>query len=322
VLLRLNSIPGLRISENVPLAQCTRFGIGGPARWLVDAVSATALAAALAVLRESGIPHAIVGGGTNLIAGDAGFAGAVVRFTGSDIEIISANGESISEHARVRVAAGAVLQDLVDQTLASGLAGLETLTGIPGWVGGAVYGNAGAYGHSIHERIRSVTFLEGCRTQTFDNPACEFRYRDSIFKRHKDWIILSAELHLDPAPAPELLKTAAGIRKIRDEKYPPALRCAGSIFKNLIFAELPASARSQVPEKVIREGKVPAAYFLEQAGAKGLVLGAIAVADYHANLIFNQGGGTAAELRALIAELKQRVRERFSVELEEEVQYL
>ena len=332
MLLRLRSIPGLQISENVPLSQCTRFGIGGPARWLVDAASEMALTAALATLREHGIPHTVVGGGTNLIASDSGFPGAIVRYTNASIDILPDGilpddilpDDIDPQKSRVRVAAGAVLQDLVDGTIERGLAGLETLTGIPGWVGGAIYGNAGAYGHSIHERIRTVTFLDLDRTgaRTIDNSACEFRYRDSVFKRKKDWIILSAELQLGRAPAAGLMEAASCIRKIRDEKYPPAMRCAGSIFKNLLFAELPAAARAQVPAHVIREGKVPSAYFLQQADAKGLVLGGMKVADYHANLIYNQGGGTAGELRQLIAELKRRVFERFGIALEEEVQYI
>ena len=100
------------------------------------------------------------------------------------------------------------------------------------------------------------------------------------------------------------------------------MKCAGSIFKNLLLAELPAAAAARVPEKVVREGKVPAAYFLEQVGAKGMSRGDIHVAAYHANLLYNAGAGTAADLRALIDELKARVRREFSIELEEEVQYV
>jgi UDP-N-acetylmuramate dehydrogenase len=318
VLLRLGSVPGLQITDNVPLASCTRFGIGGTARLLVDAADRVALTEALRLLRESGAAHTIIGGGTNLIASDEGFPGVVVRYTNASVDF------SDSSPLHVHVAAGAPLQDLVDRTIARGLSGLETLTGIPGWVGGAIYGNAGAYGHSLHERIRSVRYLDqtGGRIVTLDNPACEFGYRDSIFKRNKDWIILYAELELDRGVAKDLFETAAGIRKIRDEKYPPSMRCAGSIFKNLMLADLPEGARPQVPEKVIREGKVPSAYFLEQAGAKGLVRGGVKVADYHANLIYNQGGGTARDVRELIAELQRRVRERFGFELEEEVQHI
>jgi UDP-N-acetylmuramate dehydrogenase len=151
---------------------------------------------------------------------------------------------------------------------------------------------------------------------------CEFRYRESIFKRNKDWVIFSVELEMEVAPAMELRTIADDILKVRNEKFPPTMKCAGSIFKNLLAAELPDAVLSRVPQKVIREGKIPAAYFLEQAGAKGLRNGGIQVAEYHANLLFNAGGGSARELCALIGELKARVRAEFGIELEEEVQYV
>ncbi len=309
----LNEIPELQCSENVPLSRVTRFAIGGPARILADASSEAALIAALDAIREANHPHALIGGGSNLVADDRGFPGVVLRYTAKSIEV---------EGPLVRVAAGAVLQDLVDATIAAGLEGLHTMTGIPGWVGGAVYGNAGAYGHSIHEFVESVRYLDGSRVRDIGNAACEFRYRESVFKRHKEWIVLQATLRLPPGDPAALRATADGILKVRNEKYPPTMRCAGSIFKNLILAELPESVRAQVPERVVREGKVPSAYFLELAGAKGMVLGGVRVADYHANLIYNTGGGTSQEVRELIETLKRRVQDQCGLVLEEEVQYL
>jgi UDP-N-acetylmuramate dehydrogenase len=199
---------------------------------------------------------------------------------------------------------------------------LETLAGIPGSVGAAVYGNAGAYGHSISERVVRVRVYDGAETRWFTNAQCEFRYRESIFKQHKEWIIFSTELALDAAEAAALRKTADDIMKIRNEKFPVTMRCAGSIFKNLLYQDIPPAVAARVPAAVVREGKVPSAYFLEQVGAKGTERGGIRVADYHANLIYNAGGGTAAELCVVIRELKQRVRDRFGIELEEEVQYV
>jgi UDP-N-acetylmuramate dehydrogenase len=313
MLFRLLAIPNLNFYVNASLARHTRFEIGGAARVLADASTETALIDTLDAIKAAGWPHAIIGGGTNLIVDDAGFDGAIVRYTAKSIDI---DGEI------VRVDAGAVLQDLVDATISRGLLGLETLTGIPGWVGGAIYGNAGAYGHSIEERVVSVRLFDGREIREIGNAACEFRYRESIFKRNKDWIVLSAEMRLDPADSGDLRLMADGILKIRNAKYPPTMRCAGSIFKNLLLADLPESARARVPAEVVREGKVPSAYFLEQAGAKGMSNGAIQVADYHANLIYNSGGGSARELREVIGELKKRVRERFGIELEEEVQYI
>ena len=304
---------GLSVLENVPLARYTRFEIGGPARILADAASEAALTEVLSAIEESSERYAIIGGGTNLVAGDQGYLGVVVRYTNAALEF---SGDT------VKVAAGAVLQDLVDASIAHGLKGLETMTGIPGWVGGAVYGNAGAYGHSIQERVASVRFLERGRVREISNADCEFAYRESRFKRRKDWVILSVALQLESANAEELRATANGILKIRNEKYPPTMRCAGSIFKNLLWSELSDEVRAQVPAAVVREGKVPSAYFLEQAGAKGLRRGGVCVADYHANLIYNEGGGTAQEVGELIAELKLRVHDRFGLDLEEEVQFL
>jgi UDP-N-acetylmuramate dehydrogenase len=310
---RLGAVPGLEIIEGAPLRDYTRFGIGGPARLLADVSSEPALAEALRIIQGSRGQHTVIGGGTNLIVSDDGFAGVVLRYASRIIEI---------EGANVRVAAGAVLQELVDSAIAAGLRGLETMTGIPGWVGGAIYGNAGAYGHSIQERVRSVRCFDGVSVREIDNAACEFRYRDSVFKRHKDWIILSAVLRLDRADPAELRATAEGILKIRNEKYPPSMRCAGSIFKNLILTDLPAAVQARIPERLVRESKVPSAYFLELAGAKGMVNGGVHVATYHANLIYNDGGGTALEVRQLIDELKHRVCDQFGIELEEEVQYV
>jgi UDP-N-acetylmuramate dehydrogenase len=158
--------------------------------------------------------------------------------------------------------------------------------------------------------------------RVFDNEECAFRYRESTFKDHKEWIIFSTELILEPADPATLRRTADDILKVRNEKFPPTMKCAGSIFKNFLLAELPAEVASEVPAASIREGKVPAAYFLEQVGAKGMSQGDIHVAGYHANLIYNAGAGAALDLCKLIGELKARVRERFGIEAEEEVQYV
>ena len=310
---RLARIPDLTVSSNTPLARHTRFGIGGPADLYAETCSAEAFIAALTAARASGIPTMVMGGGTNLIVSDSGFRGIVLRY------------RALSLHAannRVMADSGAVLQDLVDFTVARGLKGLETLAGIPGSVGAAVYGNAGAYGHSISERVVSVRFYDGAAIRVFANQECRFEYRESIFKQHKDWIIFSAQLLLEPADAEILTKISGDIVTVRNQKFPVTMKCAGSIFKNLLLNSLPPAVAAQVPASAVREGKVPAAWFLEQVGAKGMERGDIHVATYHANLIYNAGAGTARDLCALIQELKARVGERFGMELEEEVQYV
>jgi len=310
---RLAAIPTVTVLRGVPLSGYTRFGIGGPADLFAETPDAEAFIAALTAARASGLETVVIGDGTNLIVSDAGFRGIVLRYRADRLQ---AAGTCIMADA------GAVLQDLVDFAVARGLQGLETLAGIPGSVGAAVYGNAGAYGHSISERVARVRFYDGAEIRLFTNEECGFHYRESVFKQHKEWIIFSMELALEAADAAVLRQTAEDIVKVRNEKFPVTMKCAGSIFKNQLYEELPAAVAAAVPEKVVREGKVPSAYFLEQVGAKGMERGGIRVATYHANLIYNAGGGTAAELCAVIQDLKQRVRERFGIELEEEVQYV
>ena len=310
---RLAEIPNLTVLTDAPLSRYTRFGIGGPVDIFAETESVDAFVAALTSAHASGLPVMVIGGGTNLIVSDDGFRGVVLRYRASQLT---------ADGTRVVADAGAVLQDLVDFTVDRGLKGLETLAGIPGSVGAAVYGNAGAYGHSISERVVSVRFCDSHAVRVFDNAGCEFRYRESVFKRHKEWIVFSTELLLDSCDAGALRKTADDIVKVRNEKFPVTMKCAGSIFKNLLLNELPQRVAMEVPATVVREGKIPAAWFLEQAGAKGLQRGDIHVATYHANLIYNAGAGTAADLCAVIQELKQRVRDRFGIEVEEEVQYV
>ncbi len=310
---RLAEIPNLTVSAGVPLSRYTRFGIGGPADLYAETGHVESFIAALSAARASGIPTMVIGGGTNLVVSDGGFRGIVLRYRGDRL---------IAAGRRVTAEAGAVFEDLVDFAIERGLQGLETLAGIPGSVGAAVYGNAGAYGHSLSERVVNVRLYNGREIRVFTNEECRFHYRESIFKRHKDWIIFSTELLLEPADAARLRETAAGILKVRNEKFPVTMRCAGSIFKNLLLADLPPAVAAEVPASVVREGKVPAAWFLEQVGAKGCRHGDIHVAGYHANLIYNAGAGTASDLCALIQDLKARVRARFGLDLEEEVQYV
>jgi UDP-N-acetylmuramate dehydrogenase len=313
VLPLLGAIPKVQVSANVPLREHARFGIGGPADVFAESADESAFLAALELVRGSGCEYVVLGGGSNLIVADEGYRGVVLRYLGDHME---QRGNHLS------IEAGASLQAAVDFSIRAGLAGIHTMTGIPGWVGAAVYGNAGAYGRSIHQSVCEVRFHDGREIRTFQNAACEFRYRESVFKQRKDWIILTATLELEPGDAADLQAVADGIRKIRDEKYPPTMKCAGSIFKNLILAELPAHVASRVPESVVREGKVPSAYFLEKVGAKGMLRGGIRVAAYHANLIYNEGSGTSAETCSVIAELKERVKAEFDLVLEEEVQYV
>lgn len=309
----LAAFPDTIVRRNVPLAEYTRFAIGGPAQLLAEISTAEAFRAILKLVQRQEWPHLVIGGGTNLVVADSGFDGIVLQFRADRVE---------RSDNLVRAQAGCTLQCVVDFSIAQGLEGMQTLTGIPGFLGGAVYGNAGAYGHSMQEIVERVHATDGSCVRVFSNVDCGFHYRESLFKAQKQWTILAADLRLIPGDSRALRKAADDIRTIRDEKYPPDMRCAGSIFKNLLLTQLPALTQEQVPPRLVRDGKVPAAWFLEQVQLKGLRIGDIHVATYHANLIYNDGHGTATDLVAVISECKRRVRDRFGFDLEEEVQYV
>jgi UDP-N-acetylmuramate dehydrogenase len=311
---RLASIEGLALLENEPLSLHTRFALGGPVPIFADTESESAFVSAVAELSAGSTPWTVIGEGSNLVVSDRGYDGIVLRYRGA---VLSRDGE------RVTAQAGATLQSLVDFAVESGMEGLDRMTGIPGFVGAAIYGNAGAYGQSTSDTLESVRFLDRGQIREFSSAECEFRYRDSVFKRRKDWLLLSAVFHLHPAADAAALKAASEeILATRNRKFPPDMHCAGSVFKNLLLNELSESVRVQVPETVVKKGKVPAAWFLDEVGARGLRYGGIHVAEYHANLIYNAGAATAAELRDVLDDLKARVWERFGLRLEEEVQFL
>ncbi len=310
---RLRTVDGLRLSTGVHLRELTRFRVGGPADLYAEASTPEALAAAQSEAAEADLPFYLLGDGSNVVASDAGFRGLVVRYVADDCAW---------RDGAVEADAGGSLQSLVNLTLDRGLEGMHTLMRIPGTVGGAVYGNAGAYGNQIDEFVDRVDFLEDGRIRSFTAAECEFEYRESVFKRSKDWLVLGVRLVLPSGDPVALRARAAEIRTIRDEKFPPTMLCAGSVFKNLYLDGLPAAAAALVPDRAVRSGKVASAFFLELVGAKGMRRGGIEIASHHANLLYNRGQGTAGEIRSLVAELKARVEDRFGFEVEEEVQYL
>ena len=270
---------------------------------------------ALRTARDLGLPPVVIGGGTNLIVSDAGFGGVVLRYTGSHLA---------RDGMILRVEAGAILQDVVDQSIGLGFKGLETLNRDPG-----ISRRAPSTAMPAPTVTRLRSWLKACASATVSasprlirmNASFDIARACSRFAKNGSLCppISGFQEQGDPI---ELTKTAHEIRAIRDAKYPPQMRCAGSIFENLLFAELPARVQTVLPANIIREGKVPSAWFLEQTGAKGMRRGDIQVAPYHANLVYNDGPAWPADLVSIIQELKQRVHDRFGFDLEEEVQYV
>jgi len=309
----LFEVNGLSVLPGAELRHHTRFQLGGPCRFLADASTPEAFQQAYRILAISNLEWTAIGRGTNLIVSDDGYPGAILRYSCDEMSV---DGQTI------HVAAGAELNALIDFANIRALAGMESMAGIPGWVGAAIYGNAGAYGQSINQRVESVQFFDGAAICEWNNEQCGFRYRHSRFKERKACQILSARLKFEPGNREVQEEKSKQIRAARDAKFPPDMPCAGSIFKNLLLKELPEKARAAVPSGKVIEGKVPVGWFLEEVGAKGLQVGGIKVAGYHANLVYNTGSGTTAELLLLLAELKNRVKAQFDLSIEEEVQYV
>ncbi len=275
------------------MADYTTLGVGGPARFLVEVETAEQMKKAVG-LKEKWL---VIAGGSNLLVSDDGYEGLVIvnRVPGS----------------------GMMLDELVNKMNNQGCAGMECLAGIPGTVGGAVYGNAGAYGQTISDHLKGVTTLTGF----WPKGKCGFGYRESIFKKNKE-IILEAEFDLPKGERETLIAKSNEIRNLRKKKYPPEMKCPGSFFMNLWFDQLPKETQEQIPAEKIKGGKVAAGYLLEQAGARGRKLGGAAVADYHGNLIYNANGAKATEIWELAKQLRDAVQVMFGVMLVPEVQFI
>ncbi len=306
-----DKIPNL--IENEPLAQYTTLGIGGSAKYFIEITKEEEFKDVLKLVSSLHYPYVIIAGGSDLLISDSGFNGLIIRYNniGTQLE----EGSSV-----LKVKAGTVLQDLVDLANEQGLMGIEKLAGIPGSVGGAIYGNAGAYGQTISDKITKVRVFDGETEYWMNKDTCTFDYRNSIFKQRKNIAILEAEFEFDSGTPSDLQKISEETILAREKKYPPGIKCPGSFFKNLLLINLPKEIVDIAPKDYY--GKLPSAWLLDQVGAKGATRGNIKIADYHANLFINEGGGTAEDFFELASEWKEKVKKRYHVELEPEVQLI
>ncbi len=294
---RLGSSP----SENVPLSAMSSFGIGGPADLFFETRTEDELRAAVALAVEERYPFFVIGGGNNLLFDDAGYRGIIIR---NRLEGL-ARGED-----RLTVLSGTGLPCVLREALDASLGGLEFLAGIPGTVGGAIYGNAGAYGSSIGDVLESATVLRpGGKTETLSRDEMGFGYRDSALKKAgNQGIVLSAVLLSSPADRRASETKIRDILEKRRTKHPPlGTACAGSYFKNS------CSATGM---------RIAAGQLLERAGAKGMAIGDAAVYEGHCNFIINKGNARSSDVLTLAAQLREKVYRAFGVRLEEEVIFL
>jgi UDP-N-acetylmuramate dehydrogenase len=282
------------LEEAAPLAPLCAYGVGGPAEYLYRAASTGALVHAVRTARRAGVALTVLGRATNVLVSDAGLPG---------LTVLARNEAYTIDGERLEVEAGVELPGLVTDLAGQGLAGLEFAGNIPGSVGGAIVGNAGAYGRAVSDVLVSVHLLDGVTEHVKKPEELEFAYRTSLFKQLPGLTVLSAVFRLSRGDRSALLEEIARDAELRRSKHPLEYASCGSFFKN--------------PSR-----ESPAARLIEDAGLKGFRLGGACVSEKHANFLVAGPGATAADIVALATEVRRRVREQSGCDLVEEVRRL
>ena len=293
-----------RVQAAAPLAPLTTFKLGGAADFLVSLDTTDEVTRAIELARGAKVPVTLLGGGSNVLVSDAGVRGLVIRMRRGDVRQLGPD--------RIRADAGLTINGLVRWTIAHGLAGLEAWAGTPGTVGGAIYGNAHFQGRNISDFVERVTVVgaDGAALEVSAHDMA-FGYDYSRIQQTRE-IVLSADFRVAGGDPERLRETARSSLAYRKRTQPLASPSAGCIFQN------PHPGRDRVPDGI----PWSAGALVDRAGLKGTQHGHARVSPTHANFIVNDGQATAAEVRALIERCKQEVRQRFGVDLREEIVYL
>ncbi|RJO59301.1 UDP-N-acetylmuramate dehydrogenase [Candidatus Parcubacteria bacterium] len=288
----IKKIPGLR--ENVPLSNYTTFKVGGPAKFFLEGNDPVIIQKAVKLALMAKLPFSALGGGSNVLVSDKGFPGLIIKLKSEKCVLKSAD--------KIQADAGTSLAKVIQFAFNKKLFGLEFAVGIPGSFGGAVAGNAGTSGHGIAEFVENLIYLDKQgNLRTCEKPQLDVSYRYTRFKYTPDEIIISAVLKL-PKLSAEESKAAVKDALAKRSWQPKGAWCAGCVFKN------PANNH--------------AGRLIDQAGLKGKKIGGAEISQAHGNFIVNSGTATAEDIVILISYIKQQIRDKFGVQLEEEVRYL
>jgi UDP-N-acetylmuramate dehydrogenase len=281
---------------------------------LIECTSVAMIEEALEHVRAEKKQFVVVSGGSNVLVSDDGFDGVVI--------LIRAD-KTIIHDGVVTAEAGISLYTLIQRCHEHGLGGWEKLAGIPGSLGGAIRGNAGAFGSEIREFVTSVTAVhaETGERKDFVNDACDFSYRHSFFKENPEWVIVRAELALLPVD-----ETAPGKAKEtvaeREKRHLQNVACAGSYFMNPVAPQWVQDQFATEKHVEPKEGRVPAGWLIEKVGLKGFRIGNACASQMHPNYVMNMGGATAADVRAVARTIQDKVKKEFLTDLSEEASLL
>lgn len=308
---------GIEIRKKVSLAPYTTFKIGGPAKFFVEVGSEKELVETLKYTKKNDLEYFFLGGGSNILVSDKGFDGMVIKIKTGNCKV---------QDEKILCSAGMLLSEVVSKSVENNLQGLEWATGIPGTLGGAIRGNAGAFNGDMSQSVEKVMCLnlEKNKVEEFSNQDCKFGYRTSFFKENKNYLIVSCILTLKKGDdSKESRKKMKEIIKKRKDKQPKE-SSAGSFFEN---PEVDPEKHKEIISKfesdtgvTIKENKIPAGWFVEAVDMKGKKIGGAQVSPKHANFIINTGKATAEDVIILSSIIKQKVRTKFHVQLHEEIE--
>lgn len=304
--------------QNEPMASHTYLKIGGAAKLFYSAATSDDLVNAVSFAIKNQIPFAVIGGGSNLLVADSGFDGVVIEAADRSIVI---NGNDVT------AGAGAITGLVARKCVDAALGGFEWGVGVPGTMGGAVYGNAGCFGGEMKDVVSSVEAMnvERGAVSTYTNEECGFAYRESRFK-HEPHVILNVTLKLSPADQSTSRAKLEEIMQKRKDTQPQGAFTAGCLFKNFEFTDESVLEKlkreDEVPAEFLSKKTIPAGWLIDKLGLKGTTVGKAQVSPVHGNFLVNLGGAKADDVLALSSLVKMKVRDELGILLEDEVQYL
>ncbi len=312
----INSLGQDRLKVDEPLSKHTYFKLGGPADLLYEAKTVDELVGAVQSAILYKIPYFILGGGSNILVTDAGFRGLVIKNKTSNIQLKGFaggvdKGKLDLKEAIVQADSGVPANLLIRYTLDQGLSGLEDMLGLPGSVGGAVYNNSHHLGKLFGDHIVEVDVLDAeGKIKKYTQKDLKFDYDYSIFHKTKE-TVLTASFQLKRGDKDQLWEIANAAVKRRATTQPLGAPSSGCIFKNIPLAD---AMRIGTPDTIQSVG-----YLLDKAGLKGTRVGGAYVSEVHANFIVNDGTATSSDVFNLIKEIKSKIKEKYGVDLVEEV---
>jgi UDP-N-acetylmuramate dehydrogenase len=305
----------MNIRENIALKDLSTFKIGGKAKYVVLADNNDDVIDALRFAQENNLPIGIIGAGCNLLITDDDIDGLVLKMNAKNIEI---------KDTLVFAEAGLSLAALTALGHKNNLTGLEWAPSVPSSVGGAIRGNAGAFGGETKDKLKQVRVYREGNIMDIESTALDFQYRYSEFKapNNKD-IILGGLFELETGDVVSSQKQVRDNIIKKNQNQPVGVACSGCIFKNY-EGTIDTSLYDKYPDlaKFVENGIIPSGYLIEKAGLKGISYGGIQVSDKHANYMINTGDGKFEEVMKLIQIVKDKVSQEFGVDIEEEVSYL